>query len=78
MLLSIQKIYASVLDWVLHKDENDIITVAKAELTDDFQVDITLLDRDISPSSATAFSPDYWDEPSIWDKPFFPERLPIM
>ncbi|CBY42779.1 unnamed protein product [Oikopleura dioica] len=55
--------------WVLHKDENDIIRVAKAELTDDFQVDITMLDRNIFLSSADSFSSDYWSEPSIG---FFP------
>ena len=59
---------------MLNKDENDIIRVAKAELTDDYQVDITNLERDIFLSSADSFSSEYWAEPSIG---FFPERLKI-
>ena len=57
---------------MLNKDENDIIRVAKAELTDDYQVDITNLDPDIFLSES--LSADYWAEPSIG---FFPERLKI-
>lgn len=65
----------SFVDWVFHKDDDDQIHVAKAELNKAFEVEITMSeesDPKMLFSSADEFSDYYWGTANA---DYFPERF---